>query len=267
MRLLFSFLVVFLPACATQKPAPVSKTCLLPEPIEIINVEEPREKERHEVFRFRNEPSFWKSSETNSLAQYRSRVEKKLGEEPAPRRLIELERQSFQKRQEDWSKSTAQNMDLALEGLGQIEESSCLQWRLTERQYSRFDPISRPTEFMAYILQRNDDVMIYFSGSDRPGARMRHKIADRVADDLKDGWKLVAHLHNHNFFFDREIGDRNYSTAENLDDVGGGVVPSLPDVHFTRGLMEDFGDFEVWVTNGFHTGIYSPADMQKLNQE
>ena len=83
--------------------------------------------------------------------------------------------------------------------------------------------------------------------------------------DVAKGFAPVAHLHNHPFMFDRKPGDRTWATPETVNDVGGGVAPSLTDVQAFRMMREGFGLRGAWVTNGLETGRFTSEDFDRLS--
>lgn len=127
---------------------------------------------------------------------------------------------------------------------------SCLDASLLAVQAEREDLLATPTEFGAFVLERRgaDDrreLRIYFGTRDRPGLKIDGPTVERVVADQEAGWRLVAHLHNHNFFVDA--------------DALASPAPSAPDVHFARHFRDAHGLEAMWVTNGFET-IRVPTD-------
>jgi hypothetical protein len=125
--------------------------------------------------------------------------------------------------------------------------------------------LEHPTEFGAYVLRGQGRVRVYLSGADRVGLKLRREVTERVEADVARGFAPVAHLHNHNFMFDRKPGDRLWTTEETVDDVGGALAPSLTDVNAYRQMREGFGLRGAWVTNGLDSVRYTAEDFDRLS--
>jgi hypothetical protein len=95
----------------------------------------------------------------------------------------------------------------------------------------------------------------------RIGGRISQAVTERVATDNTNGWEVVAHLHNHPFMFDRKVGDRMWTIEATKDDIGGGLAPSINDVHFYRESLLPLGLRGAWVTNGFDTLHLTAAEL------
>ena len=85
-----------------------------------------------------------------------------------------------------------------------------------------------------------------------------------VIADVARGFEPVAHLHNHPFMFDREVGDRTWATPETLADIAGALAPSMSDVQLYRGMVEEFGLRGAWVTNGLDSAHFPWAAFDRL---
>jgi hypothetical protein len=159
-----------------------------------------------------------------------------------------------------------ENVNVLLEGkAGSVSPVSCLEWRLFQRQARRFSMIERPTEFGAYILRGEGRVRVYMSGADRIGGKLHREIKERVVADVARGFVPVAHLHNHPFLFDRKPGDRMWTTEATVNNIEGGVAPSLTDVQAYRGMREHFGLRGAWITNGLDTAHFTAGDFDVLS--
>lgn len=278
---LFVLLAALLPACHTPAaapppptpapapaPAPVQACKPLPPPAEVIAVEDPYPGELHERFDFPDEPSWWAPAPLEpERAQYRAAIAARIGEEAlAQRALLERARADHAALPDANGRRETENIAAALEGkAGEIGPLSCLEWRLFQRQHQRFPMLERPTEFGAYVLRGEAGIRVYFSGADRVGGKLRHEVRDRVVADIGRGFVATAHVHNHNFMFDRKPGDRMWTTEATVNIIGGAVSPSLTDVHAYRGMREHFGLRGAWVTNGLDTGRFTAADFDRLS--
>ncbi|NMO15218.1 hypothetical protein HPC49_01440 [Pyxidicoccus fallax] len=264
-------------ACRTpQADVPASRAeavvaCELPAaPEEVISgLADPYPGELHEVFDLPDAPEWWAPALMDDERQrYRAALVAKLGGEArlAHRTLLEEVRNTHAAMVGKPMAREAENTLAILEGrAGTVDTASCLEWRLFQRQARRFPMIERPTEFGAYVLRGKGRIRVYLSGADRIGGRLRHEVRDRVMADVAQGFAPVAHLHNHPFMFDRVPGDRMWTTPETVNDVGGGIAPSLTDVQAYRQMRESFGLQGAWVTNGLETGRYTATDFDRLS--
>lgn len=262
-------LTLVAPSCRTSRPTVASPPCELTErPAEVVPVTgKLLPGELHEVFDIPDAPAWWTDAPEDAERQrYREALRTRLGE-PAlvQRALLERSQARFAARK-DSARREAENSARVLDGsAGTVGPSSCLEWRLFQRQARRFPMLEHPTEFHAYILRGQQRVRVYFSGADHVGGKLRPEVTERVAQDIARGFTLVAHVHNHNFMFDRKPGDRMWTTPETVDDTGGGVAPSLSDVQAYRNMRESLGLAAAWVTNGLDTGRYTARDFDLLS--
>lgn len=138
---------------------------------------------------------------------------------------------------------------------GTLRPIRCVEALLVEHQAARFPMLSRPTEFQAVVLERVVEgrrwTRVYFAGSGAPWPPKGDPIFDRVRADRGDGWRAVAHLHNHPFLFDR-------------GDIAGANAPSMTDVQFWRHLRSALAIEGARVTNGFATLDVPAAAFDRL---
>jgi hypothetical protein len=246
-------------------------TCELPaSPAEVIPPgDKPYPGELDEVFDLPDVPDWWAPAPPHpERERYREALVARLGGEQAVghRALLERVHAMHEGLRGKPAGREAENSSLVLEGrAGKVGPISCLEWGLFQRQARRFPMIERPTEFGAYVLRGHGRIRVYMSGADRVGGRLSHTVRDRVVADVAKGFAPVAHLHNHNFMFDRKPGDRMWTTPETVNDVGGGVAPSLTDVQAFRQMRETFGLQGAWVTNGLETGRDTAEDFGRLS--
>lgn len=260
------------PSAEVSPPrAETAATCELPaSPEEVLPpAEKPYPGEVDEVFDVPDSPEWWAPAPMDEeRARYRAALVARLGSEERldHRALLEEVRATHAAMVGKPMAREVENAVAVQSGkAGKVGPISCLEWRLFQRQHRRFPMIERPTEFGAYVLRGHGRIRIYFSGADRVGGRLRHDVRDRVMADVARGFAPVAHFHNHNFMFDRKPGDRMWTTPETVNDVGGGIAPSLTDVHAYRGMRESFGLQGAWVTNGIETGRYTAEDFDRLS--
>ncbi|WP_164018424.1 hypothetical protein [Pyxidicoccus trucidator] len=264
-------------ACRTAQPEVASESsraaavpCELPaSPAEFVPLsDKPYPGEYNEVFDVPDAPAWWVPAPPDAERErYRTALAARLGEPGLGHRVL-LERVHAIHEALTGSPMgrEAENTSRVLAGTaGSVGPSSCLEWRLFQHQARRFPMIERPTEFGAYVLRGHERIRVYLSGADRVGGRLSHEVRDRVMADVAKGFAPVAHLHNHPFMFDRTPGDRMWTTPETVNDVGGGVAPSLTDVQAFRQMRESFGLRGAWVTNGLETGRYTSEDFDRLS--
>lgn len=152
------------------------------------------------------------------------------------------------------------NVDLVLNGeAGTIRRMNCLEGLLlsvqAERSVSKGKSMySDPTEFMSYVLARDDTLKIYFYTVDQPGIGGLSVFDELLDRDRAAGWKVSRNIHNHNFFPGSEM-------------VLGGVVPSAADVGYFRNAADRYGLSGASITNGFHTIDLSPDDFRIFSTE
>jgi hypothetical protein len=155
------------------------------------------------------------------------------------------------------SQGEAENGRLVLAGaVGTLRPASCLEALLVDYQAARFPMAGHPTEFHALILERGDgpgrEVRVYFAASGAPWPPRAGLLLERVAADRGEGWRAVAHLHNHPFLFASE------------GDIAGANAPSLTDVQFWRSVRDELGVESARVTNGFATFDAPAASFDRL---
>jgi hypothetical protein len=155
------------------------------------------------------------------------------------------------------SQGEAENGRLVLAGaVGALRPASCMEALLVDYQAARFPMAGHPTEFHAVVMERGDgasrDVRVYFAASGAPWPPRANLLLERVAADRGEGWRAVAHLHNHPFLFAGE------------GDVAGANAPSLTDVQFWRHLRDDLGIESARVTNGFATFDAPASSFDRL---
>lgn len=142
------------------------------------------------------------------------------------------------------------------EEAGRIRPIRCLEALLLSAQAERTraqgsSMFERPTEFAAWILERDGALKIWYFTVDQPGIGSLAPLHGMVAADMERGWRVRQLLHNHNFFPDEER-------------VLGGVVPSVSDVGYYLMVMGQYGAPLASITNGFDTLDLGPGDLGAL---
>ncbi len=216
--------------------------------------------ELHEVYEVDDVAALWREATPDATVDaYRTAVAARIGDHIDQPALLAHQRAVYATI--DTSRGDVANMDRLLARPQVVRPASCIEVALWKRQAQRFPMLSHPTELGAYILRGGGKVKMYLSGADRVGQKVRGAITDLVRQDVAHGFALVAHLHNHPFLFDRKVGDRMWTTAENLRDYGGAVAPSTNDTRVYQSLRDELGLRAAWITNGFDTAHIAASDF------
>jgi hypothetical protein len=173
------------------------------------------------------------------------------------RGLLERQIAYYAARPDPDSQGEAANGRMVLAGsVGVLRPINFVEALLVEYQAARFPMASRPTEFHAVLLERGDPPnrqhRVYFAGSGAPWPPKANLLFERAAADRRDGWRAVAHLHNHPFLLSG-------------GDIAGANAPSLTDVQFWRHLRASLGVESARVTNGFAPFEAPAASLDRLN--
>lgn len=144
------------------------------------------------------------------------------------------------------------NAALMYGGGGQVRPIRCLEAALFARQDARYPDLTRPTEFIAHILRRNERLKVYLGASDQTFPPRAVYGLSAVAVDVAAGWQHWVMLHNHT------VRTLNGKPALGVP------APSTSDVQLSSALR-DQGLQEVWVTNGMYTGVVSTADLGRFS--
>lgn len=136
--------------------------------------------------------------------------------------------------------------------LGKIRPINFLEAQLLDYQLNRYPLLSHPTEFHGFILLHDslNLVRVYFASSDQPWPPKPKVILESIKNDLKHGWTLKYHLHNH-----YEPKSNNYL---------GILAPSMTDAQYYLFLSEEYNLGHALITNGFHTVEIQGGEFPKL---
>lgn len=172
------------------------------------------------------------------------------------RALLDRQIAYYSARPDSDSHGEAANGRMVRDGsVGVLRPASCLEALLVEYQAARFPMASHPTEFHAIVMEREDAgrrwTRVYFAGSSATWPPKANLLFERIAADRREGWRAVAHIHNHPFLFAN-------------GDIAGANAPSLSDVQFWRSVRDEDGVESARVTNGFATFVASAADFDRL---
>ena len=140
------------------------------------------------------------------------------------------------------------NRVIALQGAGEwIHPANCLEMLLVGMQNDRMPILMTSTEFVAMLLRSADGrrLRIYHYAKNQEGFGNVSELLDPIARDHRDGWAVIAALHNHNFRMNEGVSS-------------GVLAPSAADAQLQRRLTEALSLQEAWITNGINT-IRIPA--------
>jgi hypothetical protein len=196
-----------------------------------------------------NRPQFYESTLPSSppLLAFRERINASIDVEPS----AVLERQLPYV-----SGGDAENVRRVLRSAGSIRTMNCLEALLLATQAERSTSQGRsmythPTEFSSYVLRRGNLLKIWHYTVDQPGIRGLVVLHDPLMADVQQGWVVVTHIHNHNFFPDTER-------------VLGGVAPSATDIQYLRNVRGSLGVTRAVIVNGFHSIDIFAADFDRF---
>lgn len=96
------------------------------------------------------------------------------------------------------------------------------------------------------------------------GGRVSREITEQMHKDIQAGYSLSTHFYNHPFLFDREVGDRMWTTEATIDDIAGGLAPSTSDAEIYRGFRDSHGLTEAWITNGLRSSRFQSSEFDTL---
>jgi len=136
--------------------------------------------------------------------------------------------------------------------VGIIRPMNSLEAQLLNYQLARYPLLSHPTEFHGFILLHDslNLIRVYFAASDQPWPPKPTVILESIKNDLKLGWNLKYHMHNH------------YEPKTNS--YVGILAPSMADAQFFAFLSEDFSLGNALITNGFYTVEINRNEFSKF---
>jgi hypothetical protein len=232
---------------------------------EVIRIDKADASEWHGRFDLPDLPQLWEPAEPDDvISRFRNAVRARLGMVVDARLLLERQRAIFAMMSPE-SSGEAANVTLLLEGrAGNITRIGCLDAMLWKWQAARYPMLAHPTEFGAFVLRGHGRVRIYLSSADLVGQRISRVVTELVQADVVAGFQPLAHIHNHPFLFDREVGDRMWTLEATKEDVAGALAPSMTDVQFYRNVRGSLSLEEAWVTNGLHTSRFHAGEFDML---
>jgi len=208
-----------------------------------------------QYWEFKNDPFLWDTNfvQPPTLKSYRDSLENVLGKDTFN---LTLTSRSFQNR--SYPSVNTINGDsinaqlIHSKSLGRIRPINFLEAQLLEYQLNRYPLLSHPTELHGFILLQDslNLVRAYFAASDQPWPPKPDVILEAIKKDLKQGWTLKFHLHNH------------YEPKSNH--YFGILAPSMTDAQYYLFLSEEYDLQQSLITNGFHTVEIKRTEFQKL---
>jgi len=192
-----------------------------------------------------NSKQLWKPElgDVSYLNQYRDSLSMELGEEGLEQAIKNEQTQSIDKYllHKGEYRDTINALLVHAGTLGKIRKINFLEAEILNYQLKRFPLFSHPTEFHGFIAmdEKEQKIRIYFCSSNTEWPPKAHILIEQLEKDMKKGWKLKYHLHNH---YCKK--DKNYI---------GILAPSLADAQYFKMLSERFNVHKALITNGFHT--------------
>lgn len=232
---------------------------------EVIATGEADTSEWHGRFDLPDFPYIWEAAEPDEvILHFREVLHERLGDDLDSRSLIERQRDIFMTLSDEGS-GEAFNSTLMLDGrAGIITNMNCLELMLWNWQDARYPMLEHPTEFSAFVLRGNGQVRIYLSSADLVGGKINSAVTAGMQADVAGGYRLIAHIHNHPFLFDRKVGDRMWTTEANMKDIAGALAPSMSDVGVYRAFRDSHGLEEAWITNGLQSSRFHASEFDTL---
>ena len=182
-------------------------------------------------------------------AAYRAAIDAAGSDEPHPPVDVSAAQRATDR--ELWRREDA-NVASMYAGAGEVRAVRCLDAALFALQDARYSQLTRPSEFIAHILRKDDRLKIYFGSSAEPFPPKSVYGTEEVAADVAAGWQYLVVLHNHPL-----------QTRDGKSTLGV-PVPSTSDVSLLAGLVARLGLREVWVTNGMYTGVVSAENLARF---
>jgi hypothetical protein len=153
---------------------------------------------------------------------------------------------------------------------GTIRPLTCIEALVLDYQARRFSMTRQPTEFHVFLLRRDgadattptSPLLVYFAASSAPWPPSVGRLVAALEPKVREGWRVIAHMHNHPFYLDHLRPD---SAGRPTADIAGGMAPSSTDVQFYRAMRADLGLASARVTNGFATLEMPAAAFDRLH--
>jgi len=147
-----------------------------------------------------------------------------------------------------------QNMRVAKTLHKSIRPINCLEALLLNLQGSRVDLVSEPTEFLAFVLKKNEQNRLLYFTSNVNGVRGLGFLHSKIEVFVKKGWALKQNIHNHIL----NLNDQNYR---------GTIGPSVSDAFVYKIELKDFNLAKAVITNGFDSMEVPSALFKELSTQ
>lgn len=227
-----AFVLAVLMALSVHKPAaqPASGCAFSQKPVILMQKGEAH-KPGSRLLQFwdmEDRPILWSpaSPQSSGHGDFAAKLERRVAETDALKLLAQS--------------PTANNKLVAANFRRWIHPATCLEKLLQGTQHQRLDTFATPTEFASFVLRSQRRLRIYYYTVNQDGIGSMTPLTDPVRRDLKEGWRVLLALHNHNFH-------------PGQPGLNGIPAPSVPDAHFTNAVGKELGLQEAWITNGVNT--------------
>lgn len=145
--------------------------------------------------------------------------------------------------------------------IGEIKEINCLESLLVATHNNRYPLKNTPSEFGGYYLikKQNDkvNIKIYFTSNNVLSVNPSEMVENSIKEDIKTGWKVIFHIHNHPFIFSNTSGDYGGTIIPSGDKTYGDVSVFIKD-------RKKFGIKNALITNGFDTIYIDSKEFDQL---
>ncbi len=206
---------------------------------------------------FDEQESLWKPEKEAlaGIAAFKDSLMKRLGEERYEAVIAKESTQSLDRSRllSDTGNGDRRNALLVHTGeIGVIRPINALESQILNYQLMKYPLIGHPTEFHGFMAYHDGlkKYRVYFGSSDQPWPPRPHLLVQQLEKDMKQGWRLKYHLHNH------------YEPETN--DYLGILAPSMADAQYFKMLLEEYKLEKAIITNGFHTVEIASGDFGRL---
>ncbi len=250
-KLLFCILVIGATAC---KPVKIHSELFLKEESKVLLGQEGA----IEFFywEIQNDEKLWgpELGQVDGIKEFRDSLKIKLGELSYKATIEKESTQGLDDRNpDDEIDGDSKNAFLVHSGnTGMIRVVNHLEAQILNYQLAKYPLLSHPTEFHGFIVYhpKMDKFRIYYGASDSPWPPHPEPLLVEIEKDIKHGWRLKYHLHNH-----YEPASKNYL---------GILAPSLADAQYYKMLSENYNIEKALITNGFHTLVIDANEFTEF---
>jgi len=249
--LLFYIIIIGATAC---KPAKTPSESFLKEESKVLLGQEGTSEFFY--WEIENDERLWgeELGEVDGITEFRASLKIKLGELRYRATIEKESTQSLDKGIPDHEiDGDSKNALLVHTGnTGKIRVINHLEAQILNYQIVKYPLLSHPTEFHGFIVYnpKKNKFRIYYGASDSPWPPHPDLLLVEIEKDIKNGWLLKYHLHNH-----YEPASNNYL---------GILAPSLADAQYYKMLSENFDIEKALITNGFHTLVIDAIEFTEF---